>query len=39
MLRAQSNGKVTHLVYIYPNPRVNERTILDALSTLTFRDE
>lgn len=39
VFRVQSNGNATHLVYVYPNPRVNERTVLDALSTLTFRDE
>lgn len=39
IFRVQSSAKITHLIYIYPNPRVTERTILDALSTLTFRDE
>ncbi|MCK9361264.1 hypothetical protein M0Q28_03465 [Patescibacteria group bacterium] len=39
MFRVQSNANITHVVYVYPNPRVTERTILDALSTLTFRDQ
>ena len=39
IFRVQSNGNISHLVYVYPNPRVAERTVLDALSTLTFRDE
>lgn len=39
LFRVQSSGNITHLVYAYPNVRVTERTILDALSTLTFRDE
>jgi hypothetical protein len=39
IFRVQSNANITHIVYVYPNPRVTERTILDALSTLTFRDQ
>lgn len=39
IFRVQSGGAVTHLVTVYPNPRVSERTLLEALSTLTFRDE
>ncbi len=36
--RVQSNGTSTLTVIAYPNQGANERTILDALSTLTFRE-
>ncbi len=39
MFRVQSSANITHVVYVYPNPRVTEKTVLDALSTLTFRDQ
>lgn len=39
VFRVQSSGTITHILYVYPTARVTERTILDALSTLTFRDE
>lgn len=39
ILRVQSGGIVTHLVTLYPTPRVTEKTMMDALATLTFRDE
>jgi hypothetical protein len=39
ILRVQASGTITHVVFVYPDPHVNEKTILDALSTLTFRDE
>jgi hypothetical protein len=39
MFRVQSSANITHVVYVYPTPRITEKTILDALSTLTFRDQ
>lgn len=39
MFRVQSSANITHMVYVYPNPHLTEKTILDALSTFTFRDQ
>lgn len=39
IFRVQSSANISHLVTLYPTPRVTEKTMLDALSTLTFRDE
>ncbi len=38
VFRVQTAGTIAYLVYVYPNPRLSEQTIMNALSTLTFRD-
>lgn len=38
VFRVQTGGTIAHVVYVYPNPRLSEQTILNALSTLTFRE-
>lgn len=38
IFRVQTAGTIAHVVHVYPNPRVSEQTILNALSTLTFRE-
>jgi hypothetical protein len=38
VFRVQSEGKSTHTILAYPSRTMTERTLLDILSTLTFRD-